>query len=175
MSNHANAQSFDYELPDASTAWQAFPPVTPPPLVFQDVNGKTLTLDAFKGHVLVVNLWATWCGPCKAELPTFAALAPKLRAIGGRILPISIDEGGVDAVKSYFAQENIQSLPILSDPSGEDLNLMQSQGIPVTMLVRPDGKAVAQLEGAADWNNQNVMDFLRSLAGNGSAGQGGYS
>lgn len=175
MSNHADAQSFNYDLPDASLAWQAFQPVTPPELIFQDENGKSITLDAFKGHVLVVNLWATWCGPCKAELPTFAALAPKLRSFGGRILPISIDQGGVDAVKTYFAQENIQNLPVLVDPSGDDLTLMQSQGIPVTMLVGPDGKAVAQLEGAADWNNQNVVNFLHKLASGSAAGQGGYS
>lgn len=175
MSNHANAQSFNYDLPDASLVWQAFAPVTPPPLIFQDENGKSITLDAFKGHVLVVNLWATWCGPCKAELPTFAALAPKLRSFGGRILPISVDQGGVGAVKAYFAQENIQNLPILVDPSGDDLTLMQSQGIPVTMLVGPDGKAVAQLEGAADWNNQNVINFLHNLAKGSAAGQGGYS
>lgn len=174
LSNRARAQSL-YDLPDASQAWETFPPTPLPPLVFQDENGKTLNIGDFKGHVLLVNLWATWCPPCKAELPTFAALAPKLRSFGGRILPISVDEGGIDTVKAYFAAHNIQDLPVLSDSSGEDLNLIQSQGIPVTIIVRPDGKAVAELAGAADWNNQNVIDFLQKLAASHGVGAGGYS
>ena len=146
-----------------------------PPLVFQDETGRNLTIGDFKGHVLLVNLWATWCGPCRAELPTFSSLAPKIHGFGGRILPISVDQGGISAVKDYFAAQNIRNLPMLCDPSGNDLDMIQSQGIPVTVVVRPDGQAVAELEGAADWNNQNVINFLQQLAGNHKAGAGGYS
>lgn len=140
-----------------------------PPLIFQDEAGKTLSVEDFKGHVLLVNLWATWCPPCKAELPTFEALAPKLKSFGGLILPICTDEAGAAAARAYYTAQNIHNLPVFSDASGQDLNLLQSEGIPVTVVVRPDGKAVAELEGAADWNNQNVVDFLRNLATN-SAG-----
>lgn len=174
MSNLADAQSLDY-LPDASLAWTTIPPTSLPPLVFQDETGKQLTIGSFKGHVVLVNLWATWCGPCKAELPTFEALAPKLKSFGGKILPICTDEGGINTAQAYFEAQNIRNLPVLSDPSGEDLNLIQSEGIPVTLVVRPDGKAVAELEGAADWNTQGVLDFLRRLAGGAADGSGGYS
>ena len=174
MGNRAHAQSI-YELPDASQVWETFTPTALPPLVFQDATGKRLTIDDYKGHVLLVNLWATWCGPCKLELPTLAALAPKLRPFGGLILPISTDEGGTDTVKAYFAAQNIQNLPVLSDPSGGDLNLLQSPGIPITVVVRPDGKGVAQLAGGADWDNQNVLAFLRDLAGVKATGSGSVS
>lgn len=173
MGNRAHAQSFD--LPDASEVWQTFPPVTLPPLAFHDAEGNALGLSDYKGHVLLVNLWATWCGPCRMELPTLAALAPKLKPFGGKILPISVNAEGTDAVQAYFAAQNIKDLPVLADPSGDDLNLLQSQGIPLTMVVRPDGKAVARLEGAADWNNQNVVNFLKGLTGNQRGPQNDYS
>lgn len=173
MSNRAHAQSSLSDLPDASLVWNTVPPTSLPPLVFQDDTGKMHAVSDFTGHVLLVNLWATWCGPCRAELPTLSALAPKLRPFGGKILPISIDAAGIDAVKAYFIAQNIENLPILSDASGEDLSLLQAPGIPVTIVVRPDGKAVAQLAGAADWNNQNVVNFLSRLA-KGQA-SGGYS
>ncbi len=173
-SNRAVAQTESDDLPDASTGWGAFPPAAPPPLTFQNETGKTLTLDHFKGHVLLVNLWATWCGPCKAELPTFAALAPKLRSFGGLILPVSIDVDGVSAVRSYFQLQGIKDLPILVNPAGDDLDMMQTDGIPVTLVVAPSGKAVARLDGAADWNTKAVIAFLRHLARGGEPNPDGF-
>lgn len=161
LSNRAAAQTELDALPDAATGWNAFAPVPPPPLVFQNSQGKQLTLADFRGHVLLVNLWATWCGPCKAELPTFAALAPKLRHFGGLVLPISIDEDGASAVRAYFSQQGIKSLPILVNPDGNDLDMMQTNGIPVTLVINAAGKAVARLDGAANWNTKAVIEFLR--------------
>lgn len=143
--------------------------------MFQDETGKQLTINDYKGHVLLVNLWATWCPPCKLELPTLAALAPKMQSFGGLILPISIDQGGADVVKSYFAEHSIRTLPVLTDSSGGDLNLLQSPGIPVTVIVRPDGLGVAQLTGGAGWDNSNVLSFLRNLASAKPAASGGIS
>lgn len=172
MGNRARAQSIYGDLPDASKVWESCPPTPLPPLKFQDAEGKALTIDDFKGHVLLVNVWATWCPPCKAELPTIAALAPKLRAFGGQVLPISIDVGGIKTVKAYFAAQNITGLPVLSDTSGNDLSLLQSPGIPTSIVVRPDGQAVALLAGGADWDTQNVLDFMHGLA-TGNAGKAG--
>ncbi|GBQ40291.1 Thiol-disulfide isomerase or thioredoxin [Acidocella aminolytica 101 = DSM 11237] len=164
MSNRAEAQTESDDLPDATSAWTVFAPVPPPPLGFHDVKGKKLSLANFRGHVLLVNLWATWCGPCKEELPTFAALAPKLKSFGGLVLPISIDVDGVAAVRAYFELRGINNLPILVDPSGDDLDMMQTNGIPVTMVVNPEGKAVARLDGAADWDTDKVIGFMKHLA-----------
>jgi len=174
-SNRADAQTGSDDLPDASTGWDAFAPVTPPPLAFQDASGKTLTLAAFKGHVLLVNLWATWCGPCKEELPTFAALAPRLKRFGGLILPISIDVDGASAVRAYFELRGIRDLPILVNPAGDDLDMLQTNGIPVTLVVNPAGKAVARLDGAADWNTKGVVDFLRHLSGGAEPNPDGFT
>lgn len=144
-------------------------------LAFQDVKGRKLTLAHFKGHVLLVNLWATWCGPCKEELPGFAALAPKLAKFGGLVLPISIDVDGVAAVRAYFALQNIRNLPILVDPDGNDLDALRTNGIPVTLVIDPAGKAVARLDGAADWNTKPVLEFLHHLAKNHEPNPDGFT
>jgi thiol-disulfide isomerase/thioredoxin len=173
--NRAYAQTEFDDLPDASTGWNAFAPVMPPPLTFQDAAGKTLTLAAFKGHVLLVNLWATWCGPCKEELPSFAALVPKLKPFGGLVLPISIDVQGVSAVRPYFELQGIRNLPILVNPSGDDLDMLRTNGIPVTLVIDPSGKAVARLDGAANWNTAPVVEFLRHLAKSGTPNPDGFT
>lgn len=177
-SNHAQAQSLTQsasdDLPDASTGWETFPAVTPPALEFQDKSGKSLTLQHYKGHVLLVNLWATWCGPCTEELPGLAALAPKLKLFGGLILPISIDTDGLAAVRPFFELRGVKDLPMLLNPSGDDLDMMQTNGIPVTMVVDPDGKAVARLDGAANWNTKGVVSYLRHLAGKHPANPDGF-
>lgn len=175
MSNRAHAQTAPDDLPDASEGWNVFPPAAPPPLAFQDAAGKQLTLADFKGHVLLINLWATWCGPCKEELPTFAALAPKLKRFGGLMLPISIDVDGVSAVRAYFSLRGIKNLPILVNPSGDDLDMMQTNGIPVTMVVNPAGKAVARLDGAANWNTRPVINFLHHLAAGAETNPDGFT
>ncbi|MDE1896566.1 MAG: TlpA family protein disulfide reductase [Rhodospirillales bacterium] len=175
MSNLAYAQTELDDLPDAATGWNAFAPVPPPPLVFQNARGHRLRLADFKGHVLLVNLWATWCGPCKEELPTFAAVAPKLRHFGGLVLPISIDVDGVSAVHRYFRQQGIRSLPILVDPDGNDLDMMQTNGIPVTLVINTAGMAVARLDGAANWNTKAVVEFLRHQTRAGDPNPDGFT
>jgi len=172
--NRAGAQPADDGLADASTGWQTFPPINPPALTFEDGSGKNLSFADYKGHVLLVNIWATWCAPCKEELPGFAALAPKLKPFGGLVLPISIDVTGTGAVEAYFKAHKITTLPVLADPSGQALDRLQTNGIPVTFIVNPAGKMVARLDGAAAWDTPGVIAFLRRLAGKDEPNQDGF-
>jgi len=158
------AQSSGDELPDAAEIWAQTAPAAAPPVVFSTEAGKKLTLEDFKGHVLVVNIWATWCGPCTEELPGLAALAKRIKPFGGLVLPISIDVEGAAAVKPFYASHKISNLPVLLDPAGNNLDVLNSDGVPVTIILNPEGKLVARLDGAADWNTQTVFEFLSGLA-----------
>jgi thiol-disulfide isomerase/thioredoxin len=150
-------------MPDAAEGLVITAPVAAPPLKFTNAKGQPLSLAAYKGHVLVVNLWATWCGPCVEELPTLAALAGHMEAFGGLVLPISLDIGGRGTVEPFYARHGITNLPVLLDPDGENLDLLDTDGVPVTLVIDPQGQLVARVDGAGNWDTPRIQHFLRSL------------
>ncbi|HUW79822.1 MAG TPA: TlpA disulfide reductase family protein [Acidocella sp.] len=164
-SNSASAQFDESDLPDAVDAMNKVMPTPAPPLVFTDAKGKRLTLADYAGHTLVVNLWATWCPPCIMELPGLAALALKIKPSGGLVLPISIDLNGASAVQPFYAKNDIHGLPVLLDPDGKNLQILHTDGIPVTIIINAAGQMVARLDGAAYWNSKRMVAFLQSLGG----------
>ena len=169
-SNSAVAQIDETGLPDAADAMTQIMPAPAPHLVFTNSKGTRLVLADCIGHALVVNLWATWCGPCVMEIPSLAALAPKLKASGGLVLPISIDLSGAAAVRPFYASHGIRTLPILLDPNGDNLRVLNTNGIPVTIIINAAGQMVARMDGAANWNTASMVKFLRSLGGKPSSG-----
>jgi thiol-disulfide isomerase/thioredoxin len=161
--NRAAAQADNSDLPDAADGLTPIAPIAAPALKFTDAKGKRLSLADYAGHVLVVNLWATWCGPCVDELPTLAALAAQIEPIGGLVLPISVDTNGAKAVQPFYALHAITNLPVLLDPDGDNLDLLDTDGVPVTLIINADGKLVARVDGAADWDTLKIQALVKSL------------
>lgn len=142
------------------------PPFALPPASFSNAAGKRVHLADFAGERLVVNLWATWCAPCVAELPTLDALDRQIKPEGIRVIAISLDTGGVKAVRQFFARHHIRSLGIWVNPDGSLADAWGVQGIPVTFLIGPKGRAMAMLSGAADWSApETVLRVQRILEG----------
>jgi thiol-disulfide isomerase/thioredoxin len=163
LGNSAGAQIIEGDLPDAAAALTQVMPSAAPPLRFADATGRQLTLQDYRGHTVVANLWATWCGPCIAEIPSFAALAPQVKGSGALILPISIDLTGAAVVRPFFARHGISDLPILLNQDGSNMQVLGSNGIPVSVVIDPSGRLVARLDGAANWNTPATAAYLRSL------------
>jgi thiol-disulfide isomerase/thioredoxin len=161
--NCSPAQLSEADLPDAMDVLTQMMPQAAPKLVFRNIKGKQLGLPDYAGHALVVNLWATWCGPCVAELPSFAALSHQLAGSGALVLPISIDMNGADAVRPFYKSHGITSLPILLDPDGTNLEVLNTDGIPVTIILNAAGQMVARMDGAANWNTPGLLKFVKSL------------
>jgi thiol-disulfide isomerase/thioredoxin len=161
--NRAVAQADDSGLPDAADSLAPMQPVAAPDLKFTNAKGRSLSLADYAGHVLVVNLWATWCGPCVAEIPSFAALAGQIQPFGGLILPISIDANGVQAVRPFYELHMITDLPVLLDPDGNNLDVLNTDGVPVTIIINREGRLAGRVDGASNWNTPRVRAFLRSL------------
>ncbi len=153
------------DLPDAAAGLAPIAPTPAPDLKFQDSAGKRLTLADFRGAGLVVNIWATWCGPCVAELPSFAAIATQLAQVKILVLPISVDFEGVKVVKPFYKSHGIANLPILLDPDGTTTDTLNAPGIPVTLIINPAGQLVARVDGGANWNTQATLSRLHHLAG----------
>ncbi|WP_298283691.1 TlpA disulfide reductase family protein [Acidocella sp.] len=165
MSALGNRAWADEVLIGADKAWSVLaPPLPLKGLKFFEPDGKPGSLDQYAGRVVVVNLWATWCPACKMELPSLNRLAARIKPFGGVVLAISVDDNGMDAVAPFIAAHGYKNLHVATDADGEDLDLLGADGIPATVVLRPDGRAVVALEGGADWDTDAVVAFLRKLA-----------
>lgn len=142
---------------------QVAPPVPPPDVAFTDAKGLSHHLGDFKGHGMVVNLWATWCAPCVAEMPSLQALSETLAPKDIAVLPLSSDHGGADAVEAWYRRHGITALPVLLDPGGAVAHAFGARGIPTTIIIDTAGMVVAKLEGAADWGTPDSQALVRRL------------
>lgn len=136
-----------------------------PELSFTDIEGTAKTLAEFSGRPLLINLWATWCAPCVAEMPALdhaqAALAPE----GWLVLPLSSDRGGRSQVEPFYRQRGLRHLQVWLDPRGAAARALGVRGLPTTLVVDRQGQEVARLEGAAEWDAPAMLARLRALAG----------
>ncbi len=154
------------DLKDLSQALKASnPPVEAPDIVFVDANGNPHHLSEFRGHGMVINLWATWCGPCVAEMPSLAALSRTLAPADIAVLPLSSDHGGVTAVEVFFRKHAITGLPVLLDPQGAAARAFGAEGIPTSVVIDKAGRERARLEGSADWSTPDAAAAVRKLIG----------
>jgi thiol-disulfide isomerase/thioredoxin len=140
-------------------------PAAPPPAGFTDADGKAMTLGSYAGHGLVVNLWATWCAPCVAEMPALQEASRKLAADGILVLPLSSDRGGTAVVRRFYEAHAITGLPILLDPRGDAGRSWSARGLPTTLLIDRRGQERARLEGGFDWSADAALATVRSLLG----------
>jgi len=139
------------------------PPVVPPAIGFVDAEGDSHTLKEYLGSGVVLNLWATWCAPCVAELPSLAVLAGKLAAQRIVVLPLSSDRGGAAAVSQFYRAHNIKNLPILLDPEGNAMHALGVSGIPVTFVIDRKGLERASAAGGGDWGSDAAIARVRQL------------
>jgi thiol-disulfide isomerase/thioredoxin len=141
------------------------PPTPAPDIVFLDARGKQHHLSEFRGRGMVINLWATWCAPCVAEMPSLAALSKAVAPADIAVLPLSADHGGVAAVAAFFRKHAITGLPILLDPDGDAERSFDVLGIPTSFVIDKAGMVRGRLEGPADWSTPAAIALVRQLAG----------
>ena len=132
-------------------------------MAFVTQDGASHHLVDFKGHGMVVNMWATWCAPCVAEMPSLEALSKALAPKDVAVLPLSSDRGGANVVRDWYQAHDITALPILLDPKGAMARAFNARGIPTTVIINTAGQVVARLEGAADWGSPESQALIRKL------------
>jgi len=139
-------------------------PTPVPNFEFRLPDGTIRSLADYPGKGIVLNLWATWCAPCVAELPSLDALAAAVRTANAVVLPLSSDRGGAGAVERWYAAHGIKNLPVLLDPTGAAARTLGARGIPTTLLIDAKGQERARLEGGADWSSAQSIAMVKKLA-----------
>jgi thiol-disulfide isomerase/thioredoxin len=134
-------------------------PLPAPALSFTTRDGAQKQLADFKGKLVLVNLWATWCGPCVEEMPSLERLQAKL---GDKltILAISEDRQGETVVAAFLQKNGIQHLAIFLDPKAAATNAFSAQGLPSSYLIARDGTIVGKEEGGAAWDSSEMVAKL---------------
>jgi thiol-disulfide isomerase/thioredoxin len=143
----------------------AQPPRLATTQTFVDGEGRSRILAEFRGEGVVLNLWATWCAPCVREMPQLDRLKERLASDGIRVLALSEDRGGAPLVKKFYDVNGIKNLEVLIDVGGNVLRDMRIRGLPTTVLIDADGREVGRALGAAEWDSDAVVAFLRRCLG----------
>ena len=128
-----------------------------PELVFEDGRGARRTLADFKGKVVLLNVWATWCVPCREEMPALDRLQHKLGGPEFEVVALSIDAGGAAAVKKFYDEIGIRSLGIYVDPASRAMGSLGLVGIPTTLLVDRQGREIGRRTGPAEWDGAEAV------------------
>ena len=137
-------------------------PMEPPAIVFTDEAGEELSLADFRGTPVAVHFWATWCFPCRAEMPTMDALQ---REFGDEliILPLSLDRDGAPLVRNYYNDHDLITLPVMIDEKMKAGRALRVHGIPATVFINAEGAEVARVLGDRDWSDPDVIALVRRI------------
>lgn len=153
----AGASLYDFAFPNAPT------PV--PDLAFADVSGRKLSLSDFRGRPIILNIWATWCVPCRKEMPSLDRLQAKFDPSKLLVLAVSIDFKGTPVVSAFYQELGLHSLGVYVDTTGGAASKLGMPGVPGTLLIDAEGREVGRKLGPAAWDSPEVADVLRQHLG----------
>lgn len=137
-------------------------PLPAPTVEFADLDGKAVSLSDFAGKPVLVNLWATWCAPCRHEMPSLARLQ---RRLGDKIaiVAISQDLGGSKAVAPFIADIGLKGVKIYLDPHNRVGHAFHVDGLPTSFLIDRQGRVLGRVEGEADWDSPKMLAIINPL------------
>ncbi len=130
---------------------------------FEDGQGQSRGMVDFRGKVVVLNIWATWCIPCRKEMPALDHLQAVLGGANFEVVVLSIDRGGKDVVRKFFANVGIQKLTMYLDTSGKATHELGVVGLPTTLLVDSEGREIGRLIGPAEWDAPDMLEFVSCI------------
>ncbi len=136
-------------------------PVALPDAVLLDGEGLETSLAQYQGKWMVLNFWATWCAPCRKEMPALQRLADAMPDIA--VVPVATGRNDVGQIVKFYGEAGMTSLPVLRDPKSGLAHQMGVLGLPVTLIVNPEGAEVARLIGDAAWDSGEAQAVLKAL------------
>ncbi|WP_340152124.1 TlpA disulfide reductase family protein [uncultured Sneathiella sp.] len=133
------------------------------PISFTDAEGSDLDLSHWRGKFVLLNIWATWCAPCREEMPTLDSLQQQLGRPDFEVVALSIDRAGVGVIEKFFEEIGIKHLGIYVDQTTKVSTDLGAYGIPTTLLISPEGLELGRLAGPAVWDSPEMISYLRAL------------
>ncbi len=148
------------QLPNMELADES---VTAPAVAFTGPGGVPARLKDFRGRVVLLNLWATWCPPCVTEMPSLNTLQGRMR---NRLVVVAASQNreGEEAVKPFLRKHRLNNLTLYTDPGGSLMEAMGARVLPTSYLIAPDGQVVARLQGDLDWTLPAVHSLIEAVA-----------
>jgi len=140
-------------------------------MAFQDAEGRQMSIADFAGKALLVNFWASWCVPCREEMPALDAVASEYNSDSFMVLPINLDigEGGLAKAQAFLDEGQFENLPLYADSSFAAFERLKREavaiGLPATLLLDPDGCELAVLQGPAEWHTPDGKAVVEALIG----------
>jgi len=135
-----------------------------PAITFYDAEGKALSLNDFRGRYVLVNLWATWCGPCINELPSLVRLQAQLPQDQITVLPLDLEKHDAQKVAEFLERTKIEGLPIFIDRDFSALRGFAANELPPTLLIESEGREVARAAGEQKWDHADSIAYLKAVS-----------
>lgn len=142
-------------------------PAAAPLTEFTRADGSTGTLADFQGRYVVLNFWATWCAPCRAEMPTLANLQSEMQSDRFEVVTIATGRNAPHAMAKFFDEIGVDNLPLHTDPKSALARAMGVFGLPITVILDPEGREIARLLGDAHWDSESAKAIITALTGGG--------
>jgi thiol-disulfide isomerase/thioredoxin len=137
-----------------------------PDLAFNGPDGSPTSLAAFRGRTVLLNLWATWCAPCRQEMPALDRLQGELGGRDFEVVAVNIDTRNLDKPRTWLKEAGVARLAYYADPEAkvfQDLKRVgKAVGMPTTLLVDPDGCELALINGPAEWASEDALKLVRA-------------
>ena len=131
-------------------------------VIFKDENQKDINLEDYKGKLVILNFWATWCAPCKEEMPSLDNLQTNIDLSNLKIFPINIGQENLAKSELFFKKLNIENLDIYLDPPITLAKKFSLRGVPTTIFFNKEGKEFARVIGSIDFDNKEFINWLKS-------------
>lgn len=127
---------------------------------FQDASGKDLTIADWKGKVVLLNLWATWCLPCRKEMPALDRLQKEMGSDRFEVVAVSVDRKGAEAARKFLDETKVENLKLYVDPSARLTSDLKVVGLPATLLIDAQGREIGRLLGPAEWDSEDAKRLI---------------
>ena len=153
--------SYALEKPDIKNLVLTKNPKIYEDVIFKDIKQKNVDLNDFKGRLIILNFWATWCAPCREEMPSLDNLQSNTKLSNLKIFPINIGQEDISKSESFFKELNIKNLDIYIDAPITLAKKFALRGVPTTILFNKEGKEFARIIGSIDFNDEEFINWLK--------------